>query len=250
MKVGGMERHEIFPFLGAVSLFAETSPAAMEQIADVFVPVLVETGETFIRKGEAGDCMYILARGRIRIHDGEVTFNHLGAGEVVGEMALLDEVPRMASVTAAESSRLLRLDREAFYRLLETQPEVARGVIRVLSRRLRGMAREKVRDFEYMQQMDSLVAAAAALEAGVFDSRSLDAVCGREDELGRLGRVFTRMAEEIRTREERLKAEVRGLRIQIDEARKNRTVEEITESDYFQQLQKKVTVMRKKKKGK
>lgn len=244
MKAGGMKREQVIPFLTAVPLFAEMPPPQMAQLAALFEPLQAEVNESFIHKGDPGDCMYIIAGGRVRIHDGDVTFNHLGAGEVVGEMALLDEVPRMASVTAVEETHLLRLERTAFYQLLEGSPGVALGVIRVLSRRLRGMARDRVRDYEYMQQMNALIAATAALEAGLFDPRSLDAVCGRDDELGHLGRVFCRMAEEVKSREERLRAEVRELRIQIDEARRARGVAEITETAYFQELQTKVKAIR------
>ena len=73
---------------------------------------------------------------------GDYTLNVLGESEVFGEMALLEPEPRMAGVTAETDALLLRLDGEPFFELLDTRSEVARGIIRVLSRRLRQRAQE------------------------------------------------------------------------------------------------------------
>jgi hypothetical protein len=73
-------------------------------------------------------------------------------------------------------------------------------------------------------------------EAGEFDLAELSGVAARDDALGTLARVFSRMADEVRAREERLKEEVRELRIEIDEARQTRKVAEITGTDYFKDL--------------
>jgi two-component system, cell cycle response regulator len=109
-----------------------------------------------------------------------------------------------------------------------------------------GLARKQLDDLEqeYLEQVDHVVAAAAAVEAGTFERRQLDDVARRDDALGQLARVFQRMATEVRARERRLKQEVRKLRIEIDEARAARQVAEITETEYFQDLQRKVSELR------
>ncbi|MCC5618429.1 SpoIIE family protein phosphatase [Nostoc sp. CHAB 5836] len=68
----------------------------------------------------------------------------------------------------------------------------------------------------YLQQVYSITNAAAAVEAGTFQSHTLDEVANRSDELGRLARVFQRMTEQIKTREEKLKQQVEQLRIEIE----------------------------------
>jgi two-component system cell cycle response regulator len=109
-----------------------------------------------------------------------------------------------------------------------------------------GLARKRLRDLEqeYLEQVGHVVAAAAAVETGTFDSTRLDGVARRDDALGQLARVFQRMASEVRARERRLKQEVRKLRIEIDEARAARQVAEITETEYFHDLQRKVSELR------
>jgi CRP-like cAMP-binding protein len=61
----------------------------------------------------------------------------LGEKEMFGEMALLDTEPRSASVTAEEKTYLLRLEQEAFYELMADRPEIAKGIIRELTQRVR-----------------------------------------------------------------------------------------------------------------
>jgi DNA-binding response OmpR family regulator len=109
-----------------------------------------------------------------------------------------------------------------------------------------GLARKRLHDLEqeYLENVDHVVAAAADVETGRFESRQLDGVAGRDDALGQLARVFQRMAAEVRSREERLTQEVRQLRIEIDEARAARQVAEITQTEYFQDLQAKASQLR------
>ena len=236
--------------LRSVSIFSETPDDILNEVAGLLYPIEFVEGDTVIEKGDCGDCMYIIESGRVRVHDGEMTLNWLGVADVFGEMALLEEEPRVASVTATEGTRLLRLDQGPFYALMASRAEVASGIIRVLSRHLRARVRDMAQDFEYMQQMARITAAAVALEAGVYDPRSLDQVGQRTDELGQLARVFQRMANEVVAREQRLKQELQKLRIQIDEVKKEKEVAEIAESDYFKQLRKKVKHLRQDNKDK
>jgi nitrogen fixation/metabolism regulation signal transduction histidine kinase len=89
-----------------------------------------------------------------------------------------------------------------------------------------------------------VVEAAASVEAGTFDPTTLVGVAGRDDALGQLARVFRRMAEEVQAREQRLRHENLLLRVEIDEARAEREVAEITETDYFRDLERKVERLR------
>jgi CheY-like chemotaxis protein len=100
------------------------------------------------------------------------------------------------------------------------------------------LAGKRLRDLEleYLEQVGHVIRAAGSVEAGEFDPAQLGGVAARDDALGALARVFNRMADEVRAREERLQEEVRELRIEIDEARQSRTVSEITSTDYFKDL--------------
>ena len=97
---------------------------------------------------------------------------------------------------------------------------------------------------EYLEQVGRVMDAAAAVEAEEFEPESLDGVASRDDALGHLARVFQRMAREVVERERRLKAQVQQLRIEIDETRAARQVAEITDTDYFRDLQAKASKLR------
>ncbi len=109
-----------------------------------------------------------------------------------------------------------------------------------------GLAAKRLRDLEreYLEQVERVIDAAAAVEADAFDPATLDAVAARDDALGQLARTFQRMAGEVRAREERLRAQVAELRIEIDEARQARQVAEITDSDYFRSLRDRAAELR------
>jgi hypothetical protein len=128
--------------LRQASLFGETSDETLAEIAPLLEEVSLPAGHTIVSKGDLGDCMYLIVSGEVRVHDGEHTLNHLEAGEVFGEMAVLDAEPRMASVTTAMETVLLRLDQESLYEAMADHSEVGQGIIRVLLHHLRARAQE------------------------------------------------------------------------------------------------------------
>jgi CRP/FNR family transcriptional regulator, cyclic AMP receptor protein len=93
-------------------------------------------------KGELGDSLYIIITGKLRVDDDDHLLNYLDESDVFGEMALLDAEPRVASVTAVEPTHLLRLDQAPFYELIADRPEVAIGLLHVLTRHLRARVRD------------------------------------------------------------------------------------------------------------
>ena len=139
--------------LRRVGLFSQLPEDALGDIAAALEGVQLAAATEVFTKGSPGDCLYIVAAGRVVVHDEERLLEELGAGEVFGEMALIDEQPRSASVATLEPCLLFRVDQASFYRLLADRPEVARAVIRVLSRRLRARLRDIADDKRYIAQL-------------------------------------------------------------------------------------------------
>jgi two-component system cell cycle response regulator len=100
------------------------------------------------------------------------------------------------------------------------------------------LANKRLRDIEleFLGQVNHVIDAAGAVEAGTFEYDSLDPVAGREDALGQLARVFQKMARQVDAREQSLRQQVQDLRVEIDEVKKARQVAEITETEYFREL--------------
>jgi HEAT repeat protein len=126
--------------LKAVPMFAEASEEILADVAAILEEREVAAGEVVFEKGEAGDSLYVIVHGQVRVFDGDRTITHLGEHDIFGELALLDPEPRVASVAAVTDTRLLRLDREGFAELMAGNIEIVRGVLHVLCERLRRQA--------------------------------------------------------------------------------------------------------------
>ena len=113
------------------------------------------------------------------------------------------------------------------------------------------LEKKRLRDkeLEHLRGVEAVQRAAAAVEEGRFDPEPLRAVAQREDELGQLARVFQRMAGEVKAREDRLRREIRTLRIEIDGGRKEEAVREVTETEVFARLASRAEALRAKMKG-
>jgi HEAT repeat protein len=129
-------------FLRRVPLFADLQPAELKQVASIAQERLFSDGEAICRQGEAGEEMFIVISGEARVvvetEGGQSRdLARRRPGEVVGEMAIITQEPRMASVLAAGPVRLLSIDRRSFEGMLRERPETGLAVMRVLSQRLR-----------------------------------------------------------------------------------------------------------------
>ena len=123
--------------LKETDIFRNVRETDLAEIASILEDVSVKIGDTIFNKGDTGNCMYIIEKGSVRIHDGGYTLAVLGKNEVFGELSLLDAETRSASATCDESSHLLKLDQAPFYKILSEDQEVLKGILKMLCRRIR-----------------------------------------------------------------------------------------------------------------
>src|SRR6185369_5139191 len=124
-------------FLKTVDIFQGTPDEILAEVATLLEEVELGAGETLFEQGDPGTSLYIITDGLVRVHEGGHTLNELRQGDVFGEMAVIDTAPRLATATAVEDTRLLRLDQEPLFELMADRIEVVRGIMQVLSGRLR-----------------------------------------------------------------------------------------------------------------
>ncbi len=122
--------------LKTVDVFAELGDSTLADLAAVVDEVELVSGQTLFEKGDTGTSMYVVARGRVRVHEGDVTFIELGERQCFGELAMIDAERRSASVTALEETVLLCIAQAAFYELMADSSEVSEAILRVLCRRI------------------------------------------------------------------------------------------------------------------
>jgi CRP-like cAMP-binding protein len=94
-------------------------------------------GAFVVKAGEPGETMYIVTEGEVEILDGSTILETAGAGSIVGELALIDDEPRSASVVAKTDCRLVPVDRKRFQYMVQETPFFALAVMKVLADRLR-----------------------------------------------------------------------------------------------------------------
>ena len=115
-----------------VNLFRAIPHQVLAGVATLLTERWAEPGERIFDKGDLGDCLYIIASGRVRVHDGARTFQHLAQHQVFGELSLLDAQPRAASATAVERTHLFRLAQSDFYALMSERPDITHAINRAL----------------------------------------------------------------------------------------------------------------------
>jgi hypothetical protein len=123
--------------LKSTSLFADTPSPVLASLGAVIEEVNVPAGIEFIHKGDTDDIMYIVVSGDIQVHDGSSMIVRLGAGSVLGELAVLDEGLRSTSATAIEDTHLFSIGKQAFEEIMVDRPEIIHAVVSMLCQRLR-----------------------------------------------------------------------------------------------------------------
>ena len=96
-------------------------------------------GDFLFREGEKGEKLYVLLEGQMEILLGDFVLETVGQGALIGEMALIDDGPRTASVVAKTPCRLVEIDRRRFHFLVQQTPHFATHVMKTLADRLRHM---------------------------------------------------------------------------------------------------------------
>ena len=136
-ELSGLLLIEKVLLLKSLSVFSDTPETILAEMAHLLKEVEYTSETPIVKEGETGNCMYIIFRGEIKITKGKELLAILKEKDFFGELSLMDTETRSATATAANDCVLFRLDQEPFYDLMESRPEVVRGVIQILCKRLR-----------------------------------------------------------------------------------------------------------------
>ncbi len=123
--------------LARVPLFSKLRSHDLERLGQLAEEVDAPAGRVLIRQGERGEEFFVIADGQVRIErDGQLVGTR-GDGDFVGEIALIDESVRTATVTCETPCRLVVLGHREFHTLMDEQPDIERAVLRALADRVR-----------------------------------------------------------------------------------------------------------------
>jgi NTE family protein len=133
---------EIRRYLASTDLLRDLDEATFASLEAELEWVSLDAGETLMREGEVGDCLFVLLSGRLRVfierdNGEESPVGEISPGEAVGEMAIIADERRSATVRTVRPSTLVRLTRTGFERLETRHPNLMKHMAKLLVRRLR-----------------------------------------------------------------------------------------------------------------
>ena len=135
-----MSLKEEFELLRRVPIFAEIEPAKLKLLAFMSERVGFDPGKRLVQQGDPADAAYLIIDGHAEViletPAGPVVVATIGANETVGEMGILGDVPRNATVRAKDRVIVLRISKEPFMRMVREFPNMAVSIMRELAQRL------------------------------------------------------------------------------------------------------------------
>jgi CRP-like cAMP-binding protein len=242
---------KLVKFLRNTSWFKELPEDVAENLAKKIKPHKIEKDEALMKKGDKGDSVFIIRTGRVKVvisdeGGGEVVLNHLGPSEFVGELSLIDQKPRSATVVALSPVDALELKRKDFLELLEKYPILSLYVIINISSRMRFSLTyvEKAIQWSYKIAEGDYSFAQEEIQKTqntfiIDNSRPDDARANR------FLTAFFKMVEGVQKREEVLKKQVYELSIKIDPSVRDQEIDSVVSSEFFQKLKDESTEVRK-----
>ena len=143
-----LSKEDKVEILGRLPLFENCSPRELSEIASIMIEAEKPAGSYLTREGQDGGLMFVIIEGGADViagneaaagSDGLRTIGHLAAGDVVGELSLIDGQVRSASVLASSDVRVLEIVSDDFYQLVQRSPSFVMSLLKALSLRVREM---------------------------------------------------------------------------------------------------------------
>jgi signal transduction histidine kinase len=182
-------------FLEKLPLFAGLPEREMEMLVRMAEPATVKAGEVLMEEGAPGDALYVIIDGEMEVvkrsGKGSLVLGVRKTGDVLGEMSLIEQVPRMATVRALRDSQVLGISQNGFHQLIAGNPSAVNAILRTFITRLRSTETLLVQN----EKMASLGTLAAGLAHELNNPAA--AVRRSSDQLREVFAEWQRLAAEI-----------------------------------------------------
>ncbi len=219
--------------LNTVPLFSHLAAEALTEVANALQPQTLAASAILFNQGDPGDELYLVESGQVAIFapdpanpGSESPIRVFQAGQIFGEMALIDHKPRSLSARALTDSQMRVLNGEDFRRLLRDYPDIALQVMAGLNERIRYTT-------DFLGEVQDWVKRVAE---GKYEREFKPEAGYKDATMEELAADFAQMAAQVQKREQELQREIYRLQVKIDHEKRERQVSEITETDYFQTL--------------
>jgi CRP-like cAMP-binding protein len=125
--------------LRRIPLFANVEPAKLKLMCFASERITYKSGQSLCEQGDIGDAAFIILEGAADVivtHDAPMVVAQVGKDDIVGEIAILVDIPRTATITATNELTALKITKDLFFRMITDFPEMGVEIMRVLAQRL------------------------------------------------------------------------------------------------------------------
>jgi len=240
--------HDILKIIKETAFFKELSNEALVAVTTKASVKKFAKDDAIMRKGDPADSFFVILNGSLKIvtkdaKGDEIIINKVNAGETIGELALVDELPRSATVIALEDVEVLQFTKDAFFDLLDDRLDVSLGILRFFSSRLRFSTTYIEKVIDWSQKTAEGDYSFLENTQPILNSAGSD-----DDKAAQLLSTFYSMVRKVKAREEGLKQQLEILTFQIDQERRKKEFEEITSTEFYSKLKEQAQTLRKKRK--
>ncbi len=240
-------KSDILNQLQKTAIFKNVSDDVLADVAIKASTRKLAKDEVLMRKGETGDSLFLIHDGWVKIvtedsKGDELIINKCGPGETIGEMALLDGIPRSATVIALSDAEVLELKKDVFEEILEQRSDVSLAIIRSYSERLRFSTTYIEKAIDWSQKTAEGDYSFAEQTQPLINSAGSDT-----DKAAQLLSAFFAMVRKVKAREDGLKQQLEKLTFEIDQARRKQEFEEITGTEFYAKLKEQAKTLRQKR---
>ncbi len=233
---------ELIKYLQKLSLLKGTPEDVLINVAGQITARDLAKGDILVRQGEPSESLFIIRKGWVKIvaegtGDEEVVLNQCGPGQVIGEMSLLDQKPRSNTIVAISPANVLEIKYETVMETLHVYPKLALSFLRNMSDRLRFANTYIEETIVWSQHIATGDYDFVQKQVEETQSTIVDVSLSYQARASAFLSAFFKMIEGVKKREESLKQQVQELTIQIDEVKRQKAVKELTETEFFENLQ-------------
>ncbi len=246
---------KLIKYLQKLDLFKDTPETVLAKIAGHTTTRNLAKGDILVRKGEPSDSLFVIRTGWVKViaksdKGEEMMLNQCGPGQIIGEMSLIDQEPRSNSMAALSPAQVLEIKYDIVLDVLHRHPVLAISFLNNMFERVRfanAYIEETVIWSEHIAAGDYNF---VQKQLAQTQSTIVDMNLSHQARASAFLSSFFKMVEEVKGREENLKQQVQQLTIEIDEVKRQQTVAELTETDFFENLQVAAQKMRQKRDAK
>ncbi|MBI1881858.1 MAG: Crp/Fnr family transcriptional regulator [Chloroflexi bacterium] len=237
-----MDPNKLMGYLERLPLFQGAPQATLAKLTHKVQILNLVRGDFLAHQGDASDSLFVIRTGWIKIvaegpQGEEVILNQCGPGQLIGEMSLIDQKPRSNSMIAISQAEVLEIKYDAVLAVLNEYPLLALSFLRDMSDRLRFANAYIEETIVWSQHIASGNYDFVQKRVEETQSTIVSTDLSYQARANAFLSSFFKMVEGVKKREEDLKKQVQQLTIEIDEVKRQKAVKELTESEFFENLQ-------------